>query len=467
MLFSSSVFLIFFLPAVLTLYYIIPRRCLGLRNLLLLLASLGFYAWGEPKFIRVMLLSILGNYVFGLLADRYREDRRKARLVLAAMLVFNLSIIFVNKYLMFVLENLNRLPFLSFEVPLIRLPIGISFFTFQSISYVIDIYRGHGTVQKNPLNVGLYISFFPQLIAGPIVRYQTVAEQILERHESWDGFSSGVCRFIRGLGKKILLSNTLAIVADRAFDLGPTSVAFAWLGAFCYTMQIFFDFSGYSDMAIGLGRMFGFRFEENFNYPYISRTVSEFWRRWHISLGSWFRDYVYIPLGGNRGSRKRQIFNLFVVWLLTGIWHGANWTFICWGLYFFVLLTFEKTFRIEKRNLPRLPQTAITFLLALCGWVLFRAENLSAALEYFSAMFGGAGLPLVSDDAALLFRENLPVLAGAVLFSCPVGQWLKAKLPALNKVYGLVYPLVYILLFLVSVSYIVKGTYNPFIYFNF
>ena len=349
MLFSSSTFLFAFLPIVIFIYYVFLRNHRNLQNIFLLIASLIFYAWGEVAFVFVMMLSIIANYFFGLFVSRAKNTNKK-KLPLVLSIVFNLSILFVFKYLVFTLTNINALFGANLAIPNIALPIGISFFTFQAMSYVIDVYRGE-EAQKSILNVGLYISFFPQLIAGPIVRYKTVAYQILHRKESFDDFSSGVCRFIIGMGKKVLLANSLAVVADAAFDgdIANTSASFAWLGAIAYTMQIFFDFSGYSDMAIGLGKMFGFKFLENFDYPYISGSITEFWRRWHISLGSWFRDYVYFPLGGSRvKSKGRLIFNLFVVWLLTGIWHGANWTFIIWGLMYFVLLVIEKLTGMHK-----------------------------------------------------------------------------------------------------------------------
>ena len=345
MLFSSSIFLFLFLPLVLLIYYLPLGRFRQGQNVFVLLASLGFYAWGEPWFVLVMMGSIVVNYGFGLWVDHNQRHNHSARMPVILALVVNLGILFVFKYLTFTLGILNDLG-AHFVIPGIELPIGISFFTFQALSYVLDIQRGHGQVQRSPLKVGLYISFFPQLIAGPIVKYETVADQIDHRKENWEDFSSGCARFVVGLGKKVLLANQLALVADRAFQLGgmgQLTTGFAWLGSLCYTLQIYYDFSGYSDMAIGLGKMFGFHFLENFNYPYISRSVTEFWRRWHISLSTWFRDYVYFPLGGSRvNSKGKHIRNLFVVWLLTGIWHGANWTFIVWGLFYFVLLMLEK-----------------------------------------------------------------------------------------------------------------------------
>lgn len=371
MLFSSSVFLFLFLPVVLLVYYLPLRRWRQGQNVFLLLASLGFYAWGEPWFVLVMLGSILANYGFGLWVDACKRAGRTCAPPLVTALAVNLGILFVFKYLTFTLGILNRLG-AAFAIPGIELPIGISFFTFQALSYVLDVHRDRGEVQRSPLKVGLYISFFPQLIAGPIVKYETVAQQIDHRKETWADFSAGCSRFIVGLGKKVLLSNQLAVVADRAFGLGDgLSASFAWLGALCYTLQIYYDFSGYSDMAIGLGKMFGFHFLENFNYPYISRSITEFWRRWHISLSTWFRDYVYFPLGGSRvDSRAKHIRNLFVVWLLTGIWHGANWTLLAWGLFYFVLLVLEKYGHLG-RGWPVWAKWLFTFLMVNFAWVLF------------------------------------------------------------------------------------------------
>ena len=396
MLFSSTVFIYLFLPCTLIGYYLIFRKSRQLQNIFLLFVSLFFYAWGEPKFVLVMLLSIICNWFFGILVDKAKKKEKKSmiRLVLALTVIFNLSILFVFKYLNFTANTICSIFGITSSIPKIALPIGISFFTFQAMSYVLDVYRDKGAVQKNILNVGLYISFFPQLIAGPIVRYETVAEEIKNRKETLDDFFDGFARFIVGLGKKVLLSNTFALLADRAFDGCANgdnlSVAFSWLGAIAYTLQIFFDFSGYSDMAIGLGKMFGFHFLENFNYPYISLSVAEFWRRWHISLGSWFRDYVYIPLGGNRVSKSRNIFNLFVVWGLTGVWHGANWTFIVWGLMYFVLLTFEKLTGFEKRKSKPFMvfRWFYTMFFVIMGWVVFRSNSLTDAFVYMKSMFG-------------------------------------------------------------------------------
>ena len=475
MLFSSSIFLFLFLPLMLLGYYG-PCRLFGrwsrpVQNLLLLVGSLFFYAWGEPWFVLVMMASILANYGFGLWVYACKTAGRSTRPPIVLSVACNLGLMFVFKYLTFVLTELGRLG-LSLTVPVIELPLGISFFTFQAMSYVLDVNRGRGSVQRNPLKVGLYISFFPQLIAGPIVKYETVAGEIDGRRENWADFSAGVCRFLVGMGKKVILANQLAVVADFAYGrpAGALSTGLAWLGALCYTLQIYYDFSGYSDMAIGMGRMFGFHFLENFHYPYFSRSVTEFWRRWHISLSTWFRDYVYFPLGGSRvDTRRKHIRNLFIVWLLTGIWHGAAWTFLLWGLYYFALLVLEK-FCGLGRGWPTGLQWLFTFFLVNLGWVLFRAESLSVAIPYLAAMFSPLG-GLWDGYATLFLTDNLPILAAALLFSAPVAPWLGRKtagwtgLPALVR--DAVYPLVLAALLAVSASFIVKGTYNPFIYSNF
>ncbi len=468
MLFSSSTFLFVFLPLVIMFYYSFFRHSRILQNVFLFLASLFFYAWGEPSFVFVMLGSIVVNYSFGLLIDTYRTDKIKSRIILTLTVIFNIVLLFIFKYLAFAVENLNSIFHLSITVGKeITLPLGISFFTFQAMSYVVDVYRGN-EVQKNPLNVGLYIAFFPQLIAGPIVRYETVAHQINHRKENFTIFSDGVIRFITGLGKKVLIANTMALVADATFssDLQTISVAFAWLGALAYTFQIFFDFSGYSDMAIGLGKMFGFEFSENFDYPYISTSITEFWRRWHISLGTWFRDYVYFPLGGSRVKGKgRLIRNLFVVWFLTGVWHGANWTFILWGLIYFVLLVFEKITGFHRSKKFFLLRYLYTMFFVILGWVLFRADTLTQAYEYIGAMFGNSNV-WIDNNALFSLKENWVGFLLAMLCSTPVVKHIVAKNEK-STLFSLITMILFILVMLCSVAYIVKGTYNPFIYFNF
>ena len=474
MLFSSLIFLICFLPAVLFGYFVLLRKWRPAQNVFLLLASLVFYAWGEPKFVFVMLCSIVFNWGMGLLADRHRARKRLARLWVGLDVAGNLSLLFVFKYWMFTLNNVNALFGTSISVPQIALPIGISFFTFQAMSYVLDVYRGDGQVQKNPLYVGLYISLFPQLIAGPIVRYQTVADEILNRKETLADFADGVQRFMIGFLKKVLLANTMALIADGVFD-SKTDVcaAASWLGLIAYTLQIYYDFAGYSDMGIGLGRMFGFHFLENFDYPYISTSVTEFWRRWHISLGTWFRDYVYIPLGGSRVKKPRLVLNLFIVWFLTGVWHGANWTFIVWGLLYFVLLTFEKLTGIANKLSAKawLPLKYIYTMVFVClGWLVFRADNLTAAWAYFRNMLA-LGVPVL-DETFLYYTDNyLVYLLAAAVFALPIAPWLRKKIDALSKtprtVCDVLYTVGLFAFFLVAVAQIVKGSYNPFIYFNF
>ena len=471
MLFSSTTFIFLFLPVSLLVYYTVLRKNRNLQNVFLCLVSLFFYAWGEPAFVFVMLASIVLNYIFGLLIGNEKQkenpDDKKTKSVLIISVIVNLSVLFVFKYLGFTVENINSIISGNLTVPEIALPIGVSFFTFQAMSYVIDVYRGK-PYQKKLLNVGLYISFFPQLIAGPIVRYETVVEQINNRKETFDDFSDGVSRFIIGLGKKVLLSNTLAVIADNVFDnsIDNLVISAAWLGAIAYTFQIFFDFSGYSDMAIGLGKMFGFHFLENFNYPYISTSLTEFWRRWHISLGTWFKDYLYFPLGGSRvKSKSRLIFNLFVVWFLTGLWHGANWTFIVWGLLYFVLLVFEKLTGLHKCKKFILLRWIYSMLFVIIGWVIFRAENLEYALKYISVMFGGSGFSV--DDFSLFFlKENIVCFVIAIFASTPILKNIKNRFFT-NKTGEVLSVISVLFVFAISIIYIVKGTYNPFIYFNF
>jgi len=468
MLFSSQIFIFIFLPVVLAIYYIVLKKRRFLQNLFLFIASLFFYAWGEPKFVLIMILSIIFNWLFGLLIEKYSEKPVQKKLIAFFSIGYNIFVIFIFKYLMFSLSNINQIFDSNIKIPEIILPIGISFFTFQAISYVLDIYRKKAKAQKNILNVGLYISFFPQLIAGPIVRYETIEKQIKERKETFDDFAVGVTRFIIGLGKKVLIANNMAIVADQAFNSGELSVTMAWLGAFAYTLQIFFDFSGYSDMAIGLGRMFGFHFLENFNYPYISKSATEFWRRWHISLGTWFRDYVYIPLGGSRMGKKRNIINLFIVWSLTGIWHGANWTFLIWGLLYFVLLTFEKYFDINKLNKKfDIPRHLYTMFFVIIGWVVFRAENVYQAVKYIKNMFGLNYNVFIDNAFVEYITEFYFYFLVGIIFSYPTKKIVHKIIDTDKPFVQTAYVVTLLLIFFVTVSFLVKGSYNPFIYFNF
>ena len=472
MVFSSISFLFVFLPLLLVLYFLLPAQCRGGRNAVLLGFSLFFYGYGGPRFLLLMLASIAVNYAGGLLAAPGRRHRKLwTGLVVAA----NLLLLGWFKYAGFIGANLARV-WTALPVPQVTLPIGISFFTFQGLSYVLDVYRGDAKTERNPFRVALYISLFPQLVAGPIVRYTTVAGEIVERTESRAEFSEGAVRFLFGLGKKMLLANQLGLLADTVYatTVPNLTTTLAWLGALAYTGQIYFDFSAYSDMAIGLGRMFGFHFLENFNYPYISRSVTEFWRRWHISLSTWFRDYVYIPLGGNRCSRAKHVRNILIIWALTGLWHGAAWNFLCWGLYYAVLLLGEKF--LWGRTLEKAPSPlrhAYALLLIVLGWVLFRAESLTYAGQFVRAMFGGAAGGFTDGRTVyylLQFRWELLLAIPAAL---PVKDWLRGALErradrpwaALVETW---FPKgIALALFAFSFLRLVSSSFNPFIYFRF
>ena len=466
MLFSTNIFLFLFLPCVLFGYYALCRTR-RMKNLFLFFSSIVFYGYGEPKFVFVLLLSTIINYILALLIDAIKKRKVIKTCVFIIDLLFNIGLIFIFKYLNFTVDNINSIFNSNITIKKILLPIGISFFTFQILSYVIDVYRGKVKVQKNPINLGLYISLFPQLIAGPIVRYETVEDQIMNRKENTSSFAYGVERFIYGLGKKVIIANTMATIADSIFNSSitlETPQLLLWVAAIAYAFQILFDFSGYSDMAIGLGKMFGFDFEENFNYPYISKSITEFWRRWHISLGTWFRDYVYIPLGGSKCSTIRIIFNLLVVWLLTGIWHGANWTFIVWGLMYFVLLVIEKLTKLDKdTKIPSIIKRLYTLFFVLLGWIIFRADNISYALMYIKRMFTFNNM--FSMKVVEVLIENGFIIVFAILLSTPLFK----KLIENNKVFKhpIIKDILLAIILVLCVSYITKGVYNPFIYFNF
>lgn len=417
MLFSSITFLFAFLPLVLVCYYVSPRK---IRNLILLIFSLLFYAWGEPKYILVMSVSILVGYLSGLLTEKLlrQEKRKAARAAMLLSVAVNLGILLFFKYSNFFISNINHVFGTEMKLLEIALPLGISFYTFQILSYSVDVYRGEVRAQKNLIHLAAYITLFPQLIAGPIVRYQTVAEQLTERKESFDHFGEGAKRFVTGLGKKVLLANTIGEVFSQLSVLPPdqNSVVLSWLCSFAFTFQIYFDFSGYSDMAIGLGRMFGFEFLENFNYPYISKSITEFWRRWHISLSTWFRDYVYIPLGGNRRGKLRTLFNIFLVWLLTGFWHGAAWNFIVWGLYYFLLLMIEKNgFKKILDKAPGILSRVYTLFFVNLGWVIFAYDDMKNLSQAVKNMFGFGNLAFINDTTwfYLISYGILFVLAAA------------------------------------------------------
>ena len=472
MVFSSSTFLMAFMPLTLLLYYgvgVLLTKNVTVKNCILLLASLVFYAWGEPVYIALMVLSIFFNYAVGRDISLVRENRRDVRATVQFILalVFNLGVLGFFKYADFLVDNVNGI-FGAHIPPLgLPLPIGISFYTFQVLSYIIDLYMGKIRVQKNLLSFALYISLFPQLIAGPIVKYRDIEAQLTGRKESWNKYSRGMGRFVVGLAKKLMLANTLGAVYSgiQAQDVGSLSALAAWTGIACYTLQIYFDFSGYSDMAIGLGSMFGFSFNENFNFPYIASSITDFWRRWHISLSSWFRDYVYIPLGGNRRKTPRVIFNLLVVWLLTGLWHGAAWNFVLWGMFYGVLLIFEKY--VLGDLLPRIPTPVrglVTMLLVLCGWVLFSAPDLTGALLYLKAMFGGAA-GWTDGNGAYLLSTNLTVLLVGAFCATPVYRRILDRFDQkwISRAKVVAYPL----LFALCVVFMVSETYNPFLYFRF
>ena len=462
MLFSSTIFLFYFLPLVLALYYTVGRIGIRLRNGLLLAASLIFYAWGEPKNVLLLLASCLANYLFGLAV----AGRRKGFLILAVG--FNLGLLFVFKYLNFAVETVNVLAGAEILPQTnIALPLGISFFTFQAMSYVIDVYRGDTPVRKNLSDLALYICLFPQLVAGPIVRYNEIQQQLSTRRESLEAVCAGMCRFVGGLGKKLLLANSMGVIADTVFGqtklwhtqyLVPSTLA--WVGAAAYMLQIYLDFSAYSDMAIGLGGMFGFSFPENFNYPYMADSMNEFWRRWHMSLTRWFREYLYFPLGGSRTrNADGMVRNLLIVWLCTGIWHGANWTFVFWGLWNFLFVVLERVAGIDQWP-GAIWRHGYTLLAVLIGWVLFRSDDLYCFFEYMANLFCLNGNGVFSAEAFMLLRENWLWLAASVL-ACVSPEDRRRKLP------GALYPAAMLALLGVCVLYLVRGGYNPFIYFNF
>ncbi|CDQ18927.1 MBOAT family O-acyltransferase [Halobacillus karajensis] len=470
MVFSHLVFLFCFLPIVLISYFLAPKF---FKNIILLIASLFFYAWGEPIYIFLMLFSIQMNYFLGRLIGK---DPSKKRGYLILAIVGNVLILGFFKYADFFITNVNRFFGTSLELLELPLPIGISFFTFQAMSYVIDVYRKEVEPQRNLIALALYISFFPQLVAGPIVRYHSINEQLKRRHVTLEKFSDGVRRFITGLAKKVLLANGLGEVADAVFNssVDEMSLATAWVGIAAYTLQIYFDFSGYSDMAIGLGKMFGFDFLENFRYPYISTSVSEFWKRWHISLGSWFRDYVYIPLGGNRGGWFKTIRNLLIVWTITGFWHGSSWTFMAWGFYYGVLITLERLGM--ARVLTRLwkpVQHLYLLWIVMIGWVFFRADDFSYSLSYIQRMFGIGVKTLVDSESYLYMNDYWYLFLFGIAFSLPVWPYMKEKLTAVfqwkpTKVLTPIISTVFYMLLMVGVMIqLVNSTYNPFIYFRF
>ena len=465
MLFSSIPFAYYFLPAVLALYFAVPFR---FKNAVLLAFSLVFYGWGEPVYLLLMAVSIVAGYIFGLLIGKYRGTK-KARLFLILSVVTSLGLLGWFKYADFMVGNLNSLG-LQLVLPRVALPIGISFYTFQILSYTIDVYRGHSPAQKNPISLGAYITMFPQLIAGPIVRYGDVAAQLHQRAYGFDKAALGIRRFVMGLSKKVIIANGLGEVVALFGASDDKSVLFYWLYAIAFSLQIYFDFSGYSDMAIGLGKILGFDFMENFNYPYISASITEFWRRWHISLGVWFRDYVYIPMGGNRVKKGRWFLNIFVVWFLTGFWHGAAWNFIVWGLYFALFLLVEKLWLLPRLEKSRVLSHVYVVFFVVISFVIFNAASMGEAAEYIKAMFGFGGVPAVSSEAVYYLRSYAGLLLIAVVGATPLPVKAVAALKknaAGEKAVNLLESVVLFALLLVVTAYLVDGSFNPFLYFRF
>ena len=468
MVFSSLEFLFLYFPVVLLLYFVTPLKW---RNVTLFAVSLFFYGWGEPVYVLLMLATIFADYLFGRFVGKYRDtDRRRAKIWLIAAVIFNLGILGFFKYYNFAVGTISALTGADLPQTDLTLPIGISFYTFQALSYVIDVYRLDANMQRSFTAFGTYVTLFPQLIAGPIVRYQDVDDQLRERTHSMSLFASGVRTFMAGMGKKILLANAAGEIWTRISSAGETTVAAAWLGILLYTFQIYFDFSGYSDMAIGLGKMMGFSFRENFFYPYISKSVTEFWRRWHISLSTWFREYVYIPLGGNRRGLARQILNLLAVWLLTGLWHGASWNFVLWGLYYFVLLMLEKTFLLKVLDrLPKVFAHIYTMIAVVFGWWLFVFEDFSAGLTYLSSMFGGGNsVGFINAGGAAEWISSAGLLVILVIASTPAPRTLFYKL--WEKHDGAMRAVSAVLCmagFVLCLAYLVNSSFNPFLYFRF
>lgn len=470
MVFSSLVFLFVFLPLTLLLYFSVPRR---LRNTILLIVSLIFYAWGEPIYIILMLFSTVTDFVHGLLVERYRNQPKKAKLVVLSSITINLGLLVFFKYSTFLLTNINLLFHTNFYIPQMSLPIGISFYTFQTMSYTIDVFRQEAKAKKNMIDLGAYVTMFPQLIAGPIVRYQTIANQLDHRVESEDLFAKGIWRFTIGLGKKVLLANNIGLLWNQIqlTEMSDLSILMAWLGLVAFGFQIYFDFSGYSDMAIGLGYLLGFELLENFNYPYISQSITEFWRRWHISLGSWFRDYVYIPLGGNRKGKKRMYLNLFIVWMLTGLWHGASWNFVLWGLYFGILIIIEKAFLLFwLSRAPRWMRHVYTIILLLIGWGLFAFEDFHQLINYFTVLFGLRNATWVNQETLYYSSQNIILFVLLTIASTPMIRLIGQKL--FNSPYGsvikaFIVPMICLLILIASTAYLVDSSYNPFLYFRF
>jgi len=461
MLFSSIPFLYCFLPAVVLVYFLVPWR---FKNTVLLLFSLLFYGWGEPKYVFLMIATIAVFYGCGLAIGKAQAEKWK-KFWLMVSVVTGLGLLAIFKYADFFIENFSAVTGLSIPLLRLALPVGISFYTFQSLSYTIDVYRGKVEVQRNPISFGAYVTLFPQLIAGPIVRYADIVRELNSRTHSWDEAMEGIRRFLIGLGKKIILADNFALLISLFRESSEKSVLFYWMYAIAFTLNIYFDFSGYSDMAIGLGRIFGFHFIENFNYPYLSKSVTEFWRRWHMSLGSWFRDYVYIPMGGNRVPRWRWFVNIFTVWMLTGFWHGAAWNFILWGLLFAVLLLVEKRVAVIQK-LPSALKHIYVMLLIILSFVLFNAESLSQAGQDFAGLFGFAGLPVVTAETLYYLRSYGFLFVLGIVGATPIVKNTAIRLGN-TKAGGILEVLLLTVILLVCTGYLVDGSFSPFLYFRF
>mgnify|MGYP003371556029 FL=1 len=460
MVFSSITFLFYFLPIVLALYYLVPNK---LKNLVLLISSFIFYFYGEPRYVLLMAFSIISTYTCGILVDKYRGTKN-SKLFLILEIIISIGLLIYFKYTDFIIKNINL--WLSQKIDLINvlLPIGISFYTFQMISYVIDIYRGEVKVQKNILKLATYVSLFPQLIAGPIVRYSTIEKQLENREYSINKFSLGVRRFVIGLGKKVMIANVIGTLVNTFLISDNKSILFYWLYAIGVMLQIYFDFSGYSDMAIGLGKMFGFEFLENFNYPYIATSITDFWRRWHISLSSWFRDYVYIPLGGNRVSKIKWIRNIMIVWLLTGLWHGAEWNFIIWGIYFGILLIIEKLFLLKKaEKIPKVFKIIYTLFLIMISFIIFNGNEI---LENIKGLFGIGNIPVISKESIYYLKSYFILILIGILGATPIMKNILKK-EKIKKIVNILEPIYLFSILLLSTSYIIDGSFNPFLYFRF
>lgn len=467
-MFSSLIFLFMFLPLALIIYYVSPKI---LRNFILFIVSLIFYAWGEPVYIVIMIFSTIFDYFNGVLIGKYRDRKGITKAIFINSIIVNLGILAFFKYYGFVMDNINTIFNLNIQVESLPLPVGISFYTFQTMSYVIDVYLGKVQAQKNIISFGTYVTMFPQLVAGPIVKYSDIDKQLQERNVTLDRFGEGMELFIRGLALKVLLANNIGLLwtSVKATSISELTILTAWIGIIAFAFQIYFDFRGYSAMAQGLGKMFGFDFPENFNYPYISKSVTEFWRRWHISLGSWFREYVYIPLGGNRTGLLKQLRNLLIVWFLTGLWHGANWNFIVWGLYFGLFVTLEKLFLLKwLKNRMSFIGHVYTLIVVLIGWVFFEFENLSVAMDFIGTMFGFNQSVFLDNKTLYYVTTNFMLFIVLAICSTPFPKrafgYIREKLKLPGSI-GI--PVLYVILAVLSTAYLVNDTYNPFLYFRF